>query len=293
MTPRERGGRGRLSLRASLGAATAILRISSPTVVEAARGTLTRENIDRRMQWWGEAIRRYADVDFTAHGVESIPEGETFVMMSNHESLFDVPMIYRAIPRTIRMVTKKELFRIPIWGRALRESGFFEMDRDNRDRAIATLQGAARVLSQGINVWISPEGRRPKQAGLGPFKKGGFMLALEAKTRILPIGISGTREVLPPGAARTRVGQSVAVVVGTPIDVVGKERGALMEEVRVAIEALIEEARAIRQSSEAGKKSLSSRSFVGAPLTPDFAGFPATLCARNAHRKVDEIRCSG
>jgi 1-acyl-sn-glycerol-3-phosphate acyltransferase len=243
--------RGRLSLRASLGAAAAILRICSPTVVEAARGTLTRANIDRRMQWWGEALRRYADVDFTCRGLENLPaEGEeTFVMMSNHESLFDVPMIYRAIPRTIRMVTKKELFRIPIWGRALRESGFFEMDRNNRDRAIATLQGASRVLAEGINVWISPEGRRPKTPGLGPFKKGGFMLAIDAQTRILPIGISGTREVLPPGAARTRTGQSVAVVVGAPIDVVGKDRAVLMDEVRAAIEALIEEARTIRNKT--------------------------------------------
>jgi 1-acyl-sn-glycerol-3-phosphate acyltransferase len=243
--------RGRRSLRASLGAASAILRICSPTVVEAARGTLTRENIDRRMRWWGEALRRYADLDFTCQGLENIPpeNEETFVMMSNHESLFDVPMIYRAIPRTIRMVTKKELFRIPIWGRALRESGFFEMDRNNRDRAIATLQGASRVLADGVNVWISPEGRRPRQPGLGPFKKGGFMLAIEAKARILPIGISGTREVLPPGAARTKTGQSVAVVIGRPIDVVGKDRAVLMEEVRVAIESLIEEARAIRNKT--------------------------------------------
>jgi 1-acyl-sn-glycerol-3-phosphate acyltransferase len=238
--------RGKPSLRASLGAAAAIVRICSPTVVEATLGRLTRENIDRRMRWWGEALRRHARLDFVTEGLDHVPVDETFVMMSNHESLFDVPMIYRAIPRTIRMVTKKELFRIPLWGRALREAGFFEMDRDNRERAVATLQGASRVLAEGINVWISPEGRRPKEPGLGPFKKGGFMLALSAGARILPIGIAGTREVLPPGAARTITGQRVAVVVGHPIDVVGKDRDALMAETRSAIEALVVRAQALR-----------------------------------------------
>ena len=117
--------RGRPSLRASLGAVYALLRICSPTIVEASLGKLTRESIDRRMRWWGEALRRYADADFQVEGLEHLETDETFVMMSNHESNYDVPMIYRAVPRTIRMVTKKELFRIPIWGRALRESGFF------------------------------------------------------------------------------------------------------------------------------------------------------------------------
>ena len=239
--------RGRPSLRASLGVAAAIIRICSPTVVEASLGKLTRENIDRRMRWWGEAICRSADIDFVSAGLDEVPTDETFVMMSNHESLFDVPMVYRAVPRTIRMVTKKELFRIPLWGRALRQSGFFEMDRDNRDRAVATLKGAAKVLADGINVWISPEGRRPKQAtGLGPFKKGGFMLAIEAQARILPIGISGTREILPPGSARARTHQKVAVVIGQPIDVVGRDREAIIVETRAAIEALVERAKVLR-----------------------------------------------
>lgn len=239
--------RSRPSLRASLGVAVALARICSPTVIEASLGKLTRENIDRRMRWWGEAIRKSADIDFVSEGLDAVPTDETFVMMSNHESLFDVPMIYRAIPRTIRMVTKKELFKIPIWGRALRESGFFEMDRDNRERAVATLREAAKVLGDGINVWISPEGRRPKQpTGLGPFKKGGFMLAIEANARILPIGIAGTREVLPPGTARARPHQRVAVVVGQPIDVAGRDREAIMTETRAAIEALVERARTLR-----------------------------------------------
>ena len=144
------------------------------------------------------------------------------------------------------MVTKKELFRVPLWGKAMRQAGFIEIDRQNRERAIESLRVAKETLRSGVHVWIAPEGTRTRDGAMLPFKKGGFMTALDSETRILPVGVAGTRAVLPKGRAAATPGQRVAVVIGSPIDVVGKERDGLMAETRAAIEALVTRAEALR-----------------------------------------------
>jgi 1-acyl-sn-glycerol-3-phosphate acyltransferase len=214
------------------------LRISVPTIWQGLTGTLTPELCDERLRQWSGSIVRRASIDLHVDGLEHAEPGESFVLMSNHQSLYDVPVIYQALQRRIRMVAKKELFQVPIWGRAMRRAGFIALDRTNRERSRETLQASANVLHAGTSIWIAPEGTRSRSGELGPFRKGGFHLALQSGVRILPITVIGTRKVLPAKGAKITNGCSVRVVVHQPIDpkLYGEERrDQLIEAVRNAI----------------------------------------------------------
>jgi 1-acyl-sn-glycerol-3-phosphate acyltransferase len=214
------------------------LRISVPTIWQGLRGTLTPEACDRRLADWSSAIVRRAGIDLIVEGAAHATAGESFVVMSNHQSLYDVPVIYQALHRRVRMVAKKELFRVPVWGRAMQRAGFISLDRQSRERSRTTLLESAGALQGGTSIWIAPEGTRSKDGRLGPFRRGGFHLALQSGCRILPISIAGTRAVLPAKGARITDGCRVKVVVHQPIDPreFGEERRAeLTERVRDVI----------------------------------------------------------
>jgi 1-acyl-sn-glycerol-3-phosphate acyltransferase len=216
------------------------LRISLPTIWQGVRGTLTPEVCDRRLLQWSGSIVRRAHIDLRVDGLEHAVPGESFVLMSNHQSLYDVPVIYQALQRRIRMVAKHELFQVPIWGKAMQRAGFISLDRADRERSRETLLASADVLHAGTSIWIAPEGTRSHTGELGPFRKGGFHLALRSGCRILPITIIGTRKVLPAKGARITDGCSVRVVVHAAIDpkLYGEERrDVLIETVRSSIAA--------------------------------------------------------
>jgi 1-acyl-sn-glycerol-3-phosphate acyltransferase len=165
--------------------------------------------------------------------------------MSNHRSLLDVPLLFDSFPRTLRMVAKKELFRVPIWGRAMREAGFIELDRSHRARAREGIEMAKTKLAQGINVWIAPEGTRSRSGALGTFKGGGFRLAIDTGLRILPVGIRGTERILPADGALMNRGATVELTFGEPIDPAHygpSRRQELMVIVRNAISAMVDSA---------------------------------------------------
>jgi 1-acyl-sn-glycerol-3-phosphate acyltransferase len=234
------------SLLTSVRVVQGMLKISGQTLVDSVRGSLTRELCDERLAWWGSEVARHADIRLTVEGKERLASREPFIVMSNHQSHFDIPVLFHAVSPSIRMVTKTELFRIPVWGGAMRKSGFIEIDRKNRESAIRSLEVAKERLADGVNVWIAPEGTRSRNGTMLPFKKGGFVLALDTATRILPIGIAGTRDILPADHLASRSGQRVAVIVGEPIDVVGKDRDVLMAETRTKLESLVARAEALR-----------------------------------------------
>jgi 1-acyl-sn-glycerol-3-phosphate acyltransferase len=236
MTPRS-------SLRASLQIVGGVLRISGATLLDAALGKASREEANRRLGLWARHVVASTQIDLRVEGREHLRDGHPLVIMSNHQSHLDVPCLYASLSPAMRMVAKKELFRFPLFGPAMRQSGFIELDRSDRARAIASLHDAHALLSGGLHVWIAPEGTRSPTGELLPFKKGGFVMALESGAPVLPVGIHGTRDVLPVSALRARLGRRVAVVVGEPIASAGKGRDELMLETRTAIEALIKRAR--------------------------------------------------
>lgn len=235
----------RPSLLASLRLVEGILRISSATLADAARSSASPTRSSERLAWWARRVMEAAQIDLRIEGREHLTPGESFVIMSNHQSHLDVPTLYHALSPAMRMVAKKELFRIPIFGPAMRQAGFIEVNRQDRAQAVASLQSGHALLREGLHLWIAPEGTRSTSGELLPFKKGGFVLALDAGARILPVGLHGTRDVLPVHALRTRLGRPVGLVVGAPIDPRGKDRDALLHETRDAISSLMQRARAL------------------------------------------------
>ena len=251
----------RKSLVLTLRNAYEAFAISLPTVVDGARGRLTQRECDERLETFAAHVMRNAEIAVSVRGREHLegaqssrgglgstnPRGHTYVVMSNHQSHYDVPVLYYVLGGRMRMVAKKELFAVPLFGRALRTAGMIEVDRGNRSRAIASLAAAKEQLEAGTQIWIAPEGTRSETGELLPFKKGGFVLALDMKAPILPITIKGTRDVLPSHGMLSRHGVEVHVTIHPPIDTAPfasrcgtvaetkAARDALMNDVRLAI----------------------------------------------------------
>lgn len=213
-------------------------RITVPTVLDSLKGNVEGGAIDERLSWWAEAVLREAGATLHVRGRELIPEGEALVVMSNHRSYFDIPAVYSTVPGPLRMVAKKELFQVPLFGRAMRSTGFIEVDRGKKTKAIESLRRGNELLAGGTRVWIAPEGTRTKTGALGPFKAGGFHLALDAKVRILPMALLGTEDVMPPSGFMVHHGATIQVTVLPPIDAPAyghERRKELMADVRRAI----------------------------------------------------------
>ena len=210
-----------MSFEHLLHAAGVTLRVSAATLLDTVRGRLTPEACDTRLAWWSEQLLSKAQVSLQVSGLEHAQGRGAFVVMSNHQSLYDIPALYQSLPLRLRMVAKTELFRIPIWAQAMRAAGFVELDRSARQRAIESLERAKGALRQGTSIWIAPEGTRSRDGSLGAFKLGGFHLALGAGAQILPVTVAGTRAILPAKTGRVVPGAIVRVTVHAPIDPAG------------------------------------------------------------------------
>ena len=216
-------------------------RVTLPTYLQSFTSPPTREQIDEVLAAFARRVVASAKIDIRTEGREKVPADGTFVYMSNHQSHMDIPVLYASVPaRTLRMVAKKELFRIPLWSRALRVAGMIEVDRQEQSKAIASLDGAVAQLQRGVSIWIAPEGTRSRTGQLGRLKKGGFHLAKKANVPILPVALNGTHAILPPGTTKTRSGCAVRVVFGDPIAVEGRDIGDLLRDVQTFLEAHID-----------------------------------------------------
>jgi 1-acyl-sn-glycerol-3-phosphate acyltransferase len=209
----------------------AMARITAPTLVEGARGSLERATVDQRARWFGQRVIDLLDIQLVASGAENVP-ARAVVYMSNHQSHLDIPILYATLPSpTIRMLAKKELFRIPLWGRSLRAAEFVEVDRSNHARAVKSIEHAARLVREGVSIYLAPEGTRSIDGRIGKLKKGGFHLALGTGAPIVPVAIRGTIDVLPRGGRVMRSGRRVTVTIGASIDVGGRDLAGLMAQV--------------------------------------------------------------
>jgi 1-acyl-sn-glycerol-3-phosphate acyltransferase len=195
-------------------------RICVPTMLESAFGPVDPKVADARIAWWARQFVADTGLQIEVIGREHAGDGsEPLIVMSNHQSHLDIPVLYRAIPGKLRMVAKAELFKIPVFGRAMLAAGMMRIDRNNHAEAIHSLreQGGS-LLSSGGRVWIAPEGTRSLTGKLGPFKSGGFRLALENHVRILPVAIEGTRDALPPHSLIVQPNKRVKVTILPIVD---------------------------------------------------------------------------
>ena len=221
------------SVGATLYAIYKTAAITVPTFADAMLGRLTKERADRRLADWSRSIVRHADVDLTVEGLHHVPRERACVYMSNHQSNLDIPILFSVFPGSLRMVAKAELFKVPLWGRAMKEAGFVRVTRSgDRAEAIAAMRECAEAVGRGINVWIAPEGTRSLDGKIAKFKKGGFILARDAGADIVPVAIDGSRAILPKNSRVIQRGARVRVSFGAPIAVAERELNAVMAEVR-------------------------------------------------------------
>ena len=194
---------------------------------------------------WGYLVRKAAGVrQLEVVGREFIPVDTGVILMPNHESHLDPPLMMNLSPAPVHFIAKASLFRIPFLGWAMWSVGMVPIDRSNQAKAFASIARATDMIKAGKNVLVFPEGTRTADGEMKPFKKGGFVMAVRGGVPIVPVGIAGTRHIMPPGTLIRNSGDAV-VVLGAPIETAGYDedsKGALMEVVHARIAELREEA---------------------------------------------------
>jgi 1-acyl-sn-glycerol-3-phosphate acyltransferase len=170
-------------------------------------------------------------------GLDQLDQSRSYIFMTNHVSNIDPPIQIPLIPKRTSVMVKKELFKVPILGRAMRMGSLVPVDRGNRDAGIEAVRAAKSVVNQKLNMTIYIEGKRSFDGKLLPFKKGPFYLAMECGVPIVPMTIVGTHYAMPKARFSIKPG-IVTVIFHPPIE--PEEFGTrecLMEKVRVAIES--------------------------------------------------------
>jgi 1-acyl-sn-glycerol-3-phosphate acyltransferase len=157
--------------------------------------------------------------------------------MSNHQSNFDIPVLLAYLPVQFRWLAKAELFKIPIFGRAMRGAGYVKIDRFNQESAFESINEAARKMKNGVSIMIFPEGTRSRDGNIRPFKKGGFFMAVDAGVPIVPVILLGTWTLMDKSSLRINTGE-VSLNIETPIattDYTRDNKDDLIESVRAVI----------------------------------------------------------
>lgn len=194
---------------------------------------------------WARAVLRAAKSPVVTHGLEKLRPGVPAVVVSNHVSWFDVFALAAVLPWPFAFVAKKELGYIPAFGTALRVAGHLLIDRSNRQRAIQSLRDAGELMRRnGTVVVIYPEGTRSRSGRLQPFKKGAFVLAVEAGVPVVPTVVVGSYDIMRPDAFRIHPAP-IHLHFGDPVpveDFTPETAEALMAEVRRRMVAVLEEA---------------------------------------------------
>jgi 1-acyl-sn-glycerol-3-phosphate acyltransferase len=153
----------------------------------------------RIMCWWGRVFIRLGGWSVRVEGMENLPPGGA-VLVSNHQSLVDIPLLLFAFRRPVRFLAKRELVKIPLLGKAMTVAGALVIDRDDPRDVIRILRQASARLSAGELVSVFPEGRRTPDGAIGEFKPGAFYLAQMSGAPVVPVYIDGGFKALPKGA---------------------------------------------------------------------------------------------
>jgi 1-acyl-sn-glycerol-3-phosphate acyltransferase len=187
-------------------------------------------------------VTRMAGEKVTVEGLENIPPG-VCVFAANHTSNADAPAIVGAIPRRIAILGRKSLFDIPIVGSAFRLAKFVPVDRENRDAALASVKEAVACIREGFSFLVYPEGTRSPDGRLRRFKKGSFVMAIEAGIPVVPVSCAGAHRIMKKNSLIIRAGK-VTVRFGKPIDASAytvEQRDELAQRVHDVVAAMLPE----------------------------------------------------
>lgn len=202
-----------LAVKIAVGLVTAVLG-STATVV----GVASQRGAARITHLWGRMCLWIAGVQVVVEGLDHVEDGKRYVIMANHESSLDIVVLLTALPDSVelRFLAKKSLFAIPFLGWAMKSAGFIPVDREDRSTAAATLNRTLEEVARGGSPLVFPEETWTTDGRLLPFARGGFLVALKSGLPILPVGLEGSRLVLPPNEGVLRP-QPVTVRIGEPI----------------------------------------------------------------------------
>jgi 1-acyl-sn-glycerol-3-phosphate acyltransferase len=206
--------RGRLRRTAFSYGWTAVCCIEAIGVQTLRREAGAMAKLERR---WAEALISSWKMDLRAIGTDRVPDDRVCVIVANHQSYLDVIALFATVPVTPVFLAKRELERAPLLGRAMKLGGHVFVDRGKHDRAMESMERAARALRPGEPLAIFPEGTRAQAPGIRPFKKGAFHLAKSAGACIVPVGIRGSLEAWPRSEATPLPNRTVHLSVGMPI----------------------------------------------------------------------------
>jgi 1-acyl-sn-glycerol-3-phosphate acyltransferase len=149
---------------------------------------------------WGKVLLWIAFSPAKVIGAENVDRKQSYIIVCNHQSLYDILLVYGHLPAEIKWVMKKELEKMPFVGLACKTMGHVFVDRSNTEKAKQSLSAAKHLISDGVSAFFFPEGTRSKSGLLLPFKKGAFRMAKELNLPILPVTINGANSVMTPGS---------------------------------------------------------------------------------------------
>ena len=195
--------------------------------------------VDLLGRFWCKGIVKACGIEIELRGLENIDPGRSHVLLSNHLSNFDIWCTLAALPVPVHFVAKKELLRLPVFGQALAVSDHIVIDRAKPEQAVEVInRRAGSQIGQGFCILFYAEGTRSQDGKVGPFKKGGTVLALRTGLPIVPMSVSGTRKFLPKRSVIIRPGGKVLIVFDKPIETKGvpmEDRDALTARVRETV----------------------------------------------------------
>jgi 1-acyl-sn-glycerol-3-phosphate acyltransferase len=214
-------------------------------LVAVAVSRSTRPTLSLARRVWAPGLLHGAGARLEVRGAERLAPyraGRPALFVANHRSWIDIAALYRALPLELHFLAKRELAKVPFLGSYMRRMGMVLVDRAAARRATASVGRAAELLAAGRSVVSFPEGTRSRDGRLGRFKTGGFGAALESGADVVPIGVVGAGEVLPPDGFRVRPGR-IEVRIGAPIPVAPfrpADRAGLARSAEAAVAALLE-----------------------------------------------------
>jgi 1-acyl-sn-glycerol-3-phosphate acyltransferase len=194
----------------------------------------------RLASFWGRALLFSSGVKMDVAGLELVPRKGGLVLVSNHQSMMDIPVLMAYLPVSFRFLAKRQLFRFPFIGWHLALGGHIRIDRTDKRAAVRALSRARKVLQANTSVLVFAEGSR-SASGVQSFKAGAAHLAIKAGATVVPIGLRGTGQALPKGSVHIRP-EPVRLRVGKPISTAGmsaRDQKQLTERMRASVAALI------------------------------------------------------
>lgn len=200
--------------------------------------------LDRSGRWfsviqrtWANWLLRSNGIRLSVQGLKNLEKGRSYIIISNHASILDIPGIISALPFPVRFIAKKSLAWFPLFGWVTYLSRHILIDRDSALSAVKSLRQAASLLKNGTSIMVFAEGTRSPDGQVKEFKGGAFLLALKARAPIVPVSISGTYDMLPRTGWCLWPG-TIKIYVDKPILAQGlsqRQARPLMEQVREKI----------------------------------------------------------